>query len=87
MVAHHTAGGCNLQPGDLFGSGTISGPGRGEEGALIEMTRGGKEPIALPSGETRSFLVAGDRMRLSGRAERDGFRSIGFGDCVGEVLG
>ena len=87
MVAHHTSGGCNLQPGDLFGSGTISGPGHAEEGALIEMTRGGKEPIALPSGETRRFLEAGDRIRLSARARRDGFAAIGFGACVGEVLG
>ncbi len=87
MVAHHTVGGCNLGAGDLFGTGTISGEADGTEGSLLELTHGGKQPIALPSGETRTFLQAGDRLRISAEARRDGFATIGFGDCSGEVLG
>jgi fumarylacetoacetase len=85
MVAHHASNGCMLQPGDLFGSGTVSGPGRGQEGSLLEMTEGGREPIQLPSGETRRFLEDGDRIALSARAT-DSRVSIGFGLCEGTVI-
>lgn len=87
MVAHHTSGGCNLRAGDLFGTGTISGSDRGSEGSLLEMTDGGKIPLTLPNGESRTFLQDGDRLRISARGVRDGFASIGFGDCSGEVRG
>lgn len=86
MVAHHTVGGCNLNAGDLFGTGTISGEADGEEGSLLELTSGGKNPIALPAGETRTFLQAGDRLRISAEARRAGFATIGFGDCIGEII-
>ncbi|MCW5672586.1 MAG: fumarylacetoacetase [Hydrogenophaga sp.] len=86
MVTHHTVNGCNLQPGDLFGSGTPSGPGAGEAGALIELTDGGKNPIALPGGESRAWLEDGDRVTLRGWCERPGAARIGFGECVGTVL-
>ncbi len=85
QVAHHTVGGCNLRPGDLLGSGTISGPGAGERGSLLELAWKGSAPLALPSGETRSFLEDGDRLRLRGWCQGDGFR-VGFGDCEAEVL-
>ena len=86
MIAHHTINGCNLCPGDLIGSGTQSGPGAGESGALIELTQGGKRPITLPGGEERTFLADGDTVILRARASRDGFRSIGFGECAGTVM-
>jgi fumarylacetoacetase len=86
LVTHHTVNGCALSAGDLFGSGTLSGPLRDEAGSLLEMTGGGKEPITLRNGETRTFLQDGDRITLRGRCARDGFRSIGFGDCSATVL-
>jgi fumarylacetoacetase len=86
MIAHHTVGGCNLAPGDLLGSGTQSGPDEGEAGALIEITRGGAAPLALPNGETRTFLEDGDRIELRGWCERPGHARIGFGACSGTVL-
>jgi fumarylacetoacetase len=86
MIAHHTINGCNLCPGDLVGSGTQSGPGPGESGALIEITEGGKRPVLLENGEQRTFLNDGDTVILRARAERAGFRSIGFGECSGTVL-
>jgi fumarylacetoacetase len=85
MVAHHTSGGCDLHPGDLFGSGTISTPDPDGWGSLLEISRGGREPIALPSGETRRFLEDGDEVVLAARAERAGFATIGFGDCRGVI--
>ncbi len=85
MVAHHASNGCALQPGDLFGSGTISGPDRGEEGSLLEMTEGGRQPITLPSGETRRFLEDGDTVMLSARASNAAV-SIGFGICEGTIV-
>jgi fumarylacetoacetase len=87
MVAHHTVGGCPLMAGDLFGTGTVSGDTAGSEGSLLEMTHGGKQPISLPGGETRTFLQDGDRLRISARAVRDGYAAIGFGDCSGEIIG
>ena len=86
MVAHHTVGGCNLQPGDLIGTGTQSGPGEGEAAALIEQSVGGKQPVSLGNGETRSFLEDGDTVILRAWCERPGFARIGFGDCRGTVL-
>jgi fumarylacetoacetase len=85
MVAHHTSNGCNLQPGDLFGSGTVSGTAPGSEGCLLEMTRGGRTPVSLPNGETRTYLVDGDEVIFRGSAHRDGYASIGFGECRGTV--
>jgi len=86
MVAHHTVGGCNLQPGDLFGSGTLSGPALEQAAALIELTEGGKRPLVLPGGETRSWLEDGDSVVLRGWCERPGAARIGFGECEGTVL-
>lgn len=86
MLTHHTVNGCNLQTGDLIGSGTQSGKGPGEAGALIEITEGGRKPIELASGERRSFLEDGDAVVLRGACERPGFRRIGFGECRGTVL-
>lgn len=86
MIAHHTVAGCNLNPGDLFGSGTMSGASDGSQAALIEITRGGSEPLALPNGETRAFLDDGDRVILRGWCEREGAARIGFGEASGTVL-
>jgi len=86
MVAHHSVNGCQLQAGDLFGSGTLSGPESGQFGSLLEITEGGKKPIELASGEVRKFLEDGDEIILRGRCRRDGFASIGFGECRGKVL-
>ena len=85
MVAHHSSNGCNLQPGDLLGTGTISGPEPGSFGSLMEISEGGKSPLELPTGETRSFLEDGDTLTLTARAERDGCRSIGLGSVAGTV--
>lgn len=87
MVTQHTNGGCNLNPGDLFGSGTISGPTPAEGGAIIELTKGGKAPISLStSGEERAFLHDGDAVILRGWCEKTGFARIGFGESRGEVV-
>ena len=86
MVAQHTMGGCNLNPGDLLGSGTISGPTPEQAGAIIELTKGGKEPIQLDGGETRAFLHDGDAVILRGWCEHAGAVRIGFGENRGEVL-
>ncbi len=86
MVAHHTVNGCNLQSGDVLGSGTISGPSSEEAGALIELTQAGRTPITLASGETRSFLEDGDAVVMTGWCERPGFARIGFGENRGQVI-
>ncbi|NKE67134.1 fumarylacetoacetase [Ramlibacter sp. RBP-2] len=86
LVAHHTSGGCNLQPGDLFGSGTLSGPAPDQAGSLLELTQGGKQPIRLPNGESRTFLEDGDTLGLRGWCERPGARRIGFGPCAGTIV-
>ena len=86
MVTHHTVNGCNLQPGDLFGSGTLSGPTLDQAGALIELTAGGKNPLPLPNGEARTFLEDGDAVVLRGWCEKPGAARIGFGECRGTVL-
>jgi fumarylacetoacetase len=85
MIAHHTCGGCNLRPGDLLGSGTISGVEASSCGSLMEITRSGRDPIQLPSGETRGFLESADQIILSAQARAVGFRTIGFGACEGTV--
>jgi fumarylacetoacetase len=86
MVAHHTSNGCDLRPGDLLGSGTISAPAREGYGSLLETTAGGREPVALPDGETRAFLEDGDEVLLRARARREGAATIGFGECRAVVL-
>jgi fumarylacetoacetase len=95
LVAHHTSNGCNLQPGDLLASGTVSGPGPTERGCLLELTWDGngpdgkpkpRKPIQLPSGETRTFLADGDEVIFKGYCEREGFRRIGFGECRGRIV-
>ncbi len=86
MVAHHTINGCNLRPGDLIGTGTTSGPQERARGCLLELTRGGKDPVRLPTGETRRFLEDGDEVVFRAACRADGFRSIGFGECRGQVL-
>ena len=86
MVTQHTLGGCNLQSGDLLGSGTISGPTPDQAGAIIELTQGGKSPITLSNGEQRAFLQDGDAVTLRGWCERNGFARIGFGENRGEIL-
>jgi fumarylacetoacetase len=83
LVAHHASGGCNLRPGDLLGTGTIST--ESDFGSLLEITRGGREPLALPSGETRRFLEDGDEVVLRARARRPGHATIGFGACRGAI--
>jgi fumarylacetoacetase len=86
LVAHHSSNGCNLQPGDLFGSGTQSGPNEGEGGSLLELSQGGKRPLSLPGGEQRTFLEDGDTIELRAFCEAPGARRIGFGPCLGTVL-
>lgn len=86
LVAHHSSNGCNLRPGDLLGSGTQSGPEAGQGGSLIELTQGGKVPISLPAGETRTFLQDGDTVTLRAWCQRPGCARIGFGPCAATVL-
>jgi fumarylacetoacetase len=86
MVAHHTSNGCNLRAGDLMGSGTISGPANDQRGSLLEATEGGRDPIRLPTGEERTFLLDGDEILLRARAVKSGFASIGFGECRGVIV-
>ena len=85
MIAHHSVGGCKLQPGDLFGSGTLSGQNPDAVGSLLESTAGGKQPLTLVSGEQRTFLEDGDEVILRARCRRDGYPTIGFGECRGRV--
>ncbi|ETX14028.1 fumarylacetoacetase [Roseivivax halodurans JCM 10272] len=84
QLAHHTTSGCPMRVGDLLGSGTISGPEPGAFGSLLELSWGGKEPLTLDSGETRSFLEDGDTVTLRGAAQGDGYR-VGFGACTGTI--
>ncbi|UUZ75154.1 fumarylacetoacetase [Polaromonas sp. P1(28)-13] len=87
LVTHHTINGCNLQTGDLLGSGTLSGPEPDEAGSLLELTLGGKHPISLPNGERRTFLEDGDTLTLRGYCERQGVVRIGLGEVSGTILG
>ena len=84
-IAHHTCTGCNMSTGDLLGTGTISSTEKTGYGSMVELCWGGKEPIQLPDGETRTFLVDGDEVNLQGVCEGNGY-TIGFGDCTGKVL-
>jgi fumarylacetoacetase len=86
MLTHHASNGCNMRPGDLFGSGTVSGAAAAARGCLLEITRRGEEPVTLSSGETRTFLEDGDEVILRGSCAREGFRRIGLGECRGRVL-
>ena len=85
IVTHQASNGCNLQPGDLLGSGTISGPTPDSLGSMLELTQAGKAPLALASGERRVFIEDGDELSLRGRCDRAGFRSIGFGEAAGII--
>jgi len=87
LIAHHSSGGCNLQPGDLLGSGTLSGAAPEAAGSLLELTQGGKHPLTLPDGETRTFLQDGDTVILRASCERPGARRIGLGEAMGTVIG
>jgi fumarylacetoacetase len=86
MVAHHTSNGCNLRPGDLLASGTVSGGSRDALGCLLEITRRGAEPVILPTGESRRFLEDGDEVTLHGWCEREGLPRIGLGECSGRIV-
>jgi fumarylacetoacetase len=86
IVAHHSSNGCNLEPGDLIGTGTLSTQEDGGLGSLLEISRGGKEPVQLATGESRSFLEDGDEITLRAWCEGDGAVRIGFGECVGRVV-
>jgi fumarylacetoacetase len=86
LVAHHTVNGCNLNPGDLLGTGTLSGPKPEQAASLMELTSNGKQPIRLSNGEERSFVHDGDSIILRGYCQREGQRRIGFGECRGTVL-
>ncbi len=86
MLTHHASNGCNLRPGDLLASGTVSGPSRESVGCLLEMTRRGAEPIELPGGEQRRFLEDGDEIILRGYCQREGYPRIGFGECRGTIV-
>jgi fumarylacetoacetase len=85
MVAHQTSNGCNLQPGDLLGSGTISGTAPHSYGSLMELTQGGKQPLQLAGGETRTFVEDGDEVIERGRCAREGYATIGFGEAAAAV--
>ena len=86
IVAHHSSNGCNLQPGDLIGTGTLSTDSADGLGSLLEISQGGKQPIELASGETRTFLEDGDEVTLKAWCEAEGAVRIGFGECVGRVV-
>ncbi len=85
QLAHHTSGGCNVRPGDLLASGTISGPEKHERGSMLELSWRGSEPITLANGEERKFLADGDTVILRGHCEADGVR-VGFGEVSGKLL-
>jgi fumarylacetoacetase len=86
LIAHHASNGCNLRPGDVLGSGTVSGADKESRGCLLERTWRGSEPLQLPGGEHRRFLEDGDEVVMRARCERDGFAGIGFGECRGVIL-
>ena len=86
LLTHHASNGCNLRPGDLLATGTISGPAEGSEGCLLEMKHRA-EPIRLPSGEARTFLVDGDRVTFRAYSQKEGLPRIGFGECTGTIVG
>jgi fumarylacetoacetase len=85
QLAHHTVNGCNIQVGDLYASGTISGPSPGSYGSMLELTWNGQKPLTMPDGTDRKFIEDGDTVIMKGLAEKDGVR-IGFGECKGKIL-
>jgi fumarylacetoacetase len=85
QLAHHTVNGCNLQPGDLLASGTISGASEESRGCMLELTWRGANPLKLPNGETRKWLEDGDRLKITGWCDGDGYR-IGFGEVSGQIV-
>jgi fumarylacetoacetase len=85
MLTHHTSNGCNLRAADLLASGTVSGETGDSRGCLLELTWRGQEPISLPNGEERRFLLDGDELTIRGYCERDGFARVGFGECSGII--
>jgi fumarylacetoacetase len=86
QLAHHTVNGCNMQPGDLLASGTISGPAEESRGCMLELTWRGAHPLSLPNGETRKWLEDGDTLTITGWCQGEGYR-IGFGEVSGKVIG
>jgi fumarylacetoacetase len=86
MLTHHTSNGCNLRPGDLLGSGTVSGPEPGSQGCLLELTRRGAQAIPLPTGEERRFLHDGDEIIMRAYLRREGAARIGLGECSGLIV-
>lgn len=86
LITHHTVNGCKLQPGDLLGTGTLSGPSAGEEGSLLELTFAGQKPLNLPWGEQRAFLQDNDEIILRAHCHKPGYPRISFGECAGTVL-
>jgi fumarylacetoacetase len=85
MVAHHTSNGCNLVPGDVFDSGTVSGTEAGSAGCLLEATFGGRDTLTLPNGEARTDLRDGGDIIFRAHCKRDGFVPIGYGECCGRI--
>ena len=85
IIAHHSSNGCNLQPGDLIGTGTLSTDAASGLGSLLEISQGGKQSLELPTGEKRSFLEDGDEITLKAWCEADGAVRIGFGECIGRI--
>ncbi|HEY5125647.1 MAG TPA: fumarylacetoacetate hydrolase family protein, partial [Ignavibacteria bacterium] len=85
QLAHHTVTGCNLRTGDLLASGTISGPEKSSRGCLLELSWRGTEPLILPNGEKRTFLLDGDEIIIKGFCRGDGYR-VGFGEVTGKIL-
>jgi fumarylacetoacetase len=85
LLTHHASNGCDMRPGDLLGTGTISGPDDTAPGSLLEATQSGRQPLQLPNGESRTFLEDGDQVLFSATAVREGYVSIGFGPCSGEI--
>ena len=85
QLAHHTVNGCPVNPGDLMGSGTISGPTENSYGSMLELSWRGTKPIALPGGGERKFIADGDTIAMTGYAQGDGHR-VGFGDVTGTIL-
>jgi fumarylacetoacetase len=86
MITHHTSNGCNLLPGDILATGTVSGPNPGSEGCLLELTRRGTVPLQLPTGELREFLADGDEIILRGTCRREGLTTLMLGECRGTIL-
>ena len=85
QLAHHSITGCPMQPGDLLGSGTISGPAPGSYGSMLEIAWKGTKPVAIGNGETRKFIQDGDEVIMTGYCQGSGYR-VGFGECTGSIL-